>query len=315
MTNENPTTSPVAKGDLASVKAVYSALQVAIQSFDEPGLEDLTIHLRLPSTDSAAMAFSVGVSWTYVALWETGKVTFRFLIERARAFGMDSRFELDAFRTTTHALRTLLQHGLNPAESKDAAKLATASQWMATACGVDEQPGTYFWPEHDVEWELLAASFYTQAEAFLGVCLQAVHHIQNDEARAATIQEWARRCSDVIPGHVFDIIIAEAVQRLGLPFLNLTVVRNIYLAQWNERLRVLDHAADFKRVARNLVEQSLIQEWQRYCPLNGDDLMMEFQLAPSLELRKLIQRAGQLWRESPCERDELLQRLKDETTR
>jgi hypothetical protein len=284
---DEKTIAGVPAAENPSFEALYAELNAVIQAFGEARLEKLAVHLRLPQTDSAVLRFYSSVSWMYVAIVEAGGVTIRFLIDRAQSLGIDPQFELASFRSAVHALRTLFQHGLDQSERKDAATLALASRWMAVACECEERPGDYFWPRGQADWETLALRFRVNAESFLLKCLEVVRHIESDESRESTIQEWATRCSLSLASHVFDRLIAEAVKQLGLPFLDKTRIRNAHIQKWNERLRLLDPTADLVCEARRLVDDTLLREWQNYCPLNGDDIIEHFQIAPGPKVREL----------------------------
>jgi hypothetical protein len=292
------------------VQERHAELDKIVKALGDSRLEPLgPIHFRLPPEDSAALRFYGSVSWMYIAVWERGGITFRFLIERAQAIGIDPRFELAGFRSAIHALRTLFQHELDPSNRSDAETHSRASRWMAMACNRAEVPDELFWPAHLDEWEMLAARFCESSEAFLVRCAEVVRHVEGDESRDCTIGEWAHRCSRSLPAHVVDKLVADAVQHLGLQFLDCMRVRNTHLSIWNDRLRLLNETADYLQEARRLINETLLLEWQNYCPLSGGDIIEHFSIPPGPVVRELVQRARRLWQASPCSRDELLHRL------
>jgi len=154
-----------------------------------------------------------------------------------------------------------------------------------------------------------------QSCEFLQVTRTVVRIIAEDPGRSSVIREWVQRTTQGLPAPVFDRLIREGTQALGLPTLDAVRVRNVHLARWNERLRLLDPATDLTTVARNLVDTTLVAEWQVYCPLNGDDVIAHFAISPGPRVRELLERAQQLWRDAPCTREELIARLTSNESR
>lgn len=296
------------------IKTLHANLDVAIRNLGNAAITQLgPITLRDPPGDSAAFRFYHGVSWLYVSVIEVGGVSFRFMVTRARALGIDGDEDSNAFIRDVGALRTLFQHNLDPSNRHDAATLANASRWMFSAAGREQTIGEDFWPSKAGEWQCIEAFLNESAHSFLVQMLDVVDHIRKDESKDAIIEEWAQRCSRGLPPHVFDQLVEQGMGRLGLPFLDPVRVRSFHYDKWNATLRLLSEAADLQLEAQRLVDGSLLDEWKNYCPIDGDDVIRRLGVPPGPKVGEILARARSIWQQSPCSREELLLRVSDKT--
>jgi hypothetical protein len=245
----------------------------------------------------------------YIAVLETGTVSFRFLADRARAMGLDSTGELAAFRRDVHALRTFLQHNLDPANREDAEKRAIAQRWMLCACNREEIPSVEFWPQTSDEWHAIAEEWCSYSCHFLEKNALVLQAITTDASRDIIVTEWARRCSLGLQPHEFVPIIEAAALALDLPPVDPQRVMQKHYNRWNNLLRLLDESADAEAEARRIVDQTLAEDWQTYCPIDGDDIIATFSVPVGPRIGELLLRARQIWLQQHCSRDELLRNL------
>ena len=293
------------------IKGCHAQLDKMIQGLGEPLLEHLgPISLPDPPADSAAFRFYYAVSWLYVAVIEVGGITFRFLVSRARPIGIDSNGELADFMRDIQALRTLLQHHLDAANRSDAAKLELAGRWLIASMGKDALIGANFWPIDGKQWISCEERLNRLAKEFFAKVSEVVRHIETDEFKRDTLDEWARRCSRSLAPHIFDKLIEAGIRRLGLPFLDPVRVRARHYQNWSARLRLMSEAADLTLEAERLVDAGLLSDWTDYCPLSGDDIIIHLGLPPGPKVGNLLLKARQIWQEKPCSAQELLNRLR-----
>ena len=207
------------------------------------------------------------------------------------------------------ALRTLLQHHLDPNNRSDAATLEIARRWFSESTGQGEILGSNFWPTSDKDWSLCEEQLNRSGNEFLTKISNVVAHISSDEFKRDTLKEWVVRCSRVLPPYVFDKLIKAAIKGLGLPFLDPVRIRNHHYQNWNARLRLMGDAADLTREAELIVYATLLLEWDNYCPVSGHDVITRLGITPGPDVGKILLRARNMWREQPCSADELLIRL------
>jgi hypothetical protein len=77
------------------------------------------ISLGIPKFTPSELGFLRTVSWLWVLYYEAGKVNVNFLTERFSAYNLDSDEKLAKHLRIVQQLRTLLQHDLNPQESRN----------------------------------------------------------------------------------------------------------------------------------------------------------------------------------------------------
>ncbi len=227
---------------------------------------------------------------------------------------------VDAFNLYYGCLRKTPYRWLNLAELC-AAKIALARRWLLSAAGkaetVDENfwprdtVDENFWPRDTVEWEKAETRLNEDGSYFIQRMLDVVDQIHADPFNQPILDEWSQRCSRMLPPHVFDRMITATIDRMGLPFLDPQRVRARQFQQWNDRLRLLDEAADIGEEAQRLVDNSLANDWIHYCPVDGDDVINRLHIPPGPRVRDVLLLGQQLWCESPCDREELLRRLID----
>jgi hypothetical protein len=294
------------------VQQQYNELGAAIKGLGEDRLEQLeTINLVFPSDDSPALRFYFSVSWMYIAVYEVGNVSFNFLADRSVQMRLDAERKISSFRQAVHALRTMLQHNLNPDSRRDAQTRTTAMRWMLQACNKEEALGAEFWPDTSEDWTRVCDEWLSSSARFFEATNSTVSAIAADGSREAIVSEWARRCTRGLRPHEFNSLVSASATALALPPLAVEQVVQRHLGRWNDQLRLLDDGANMFAEARKIVDQTLNDDWQSYCPVDGDDIIKTFSVRPGRAVGELLRQARTVWLKERCSKDEVLRILSE----
>jgi hypothetical protein len=294
------------------VQQRYNELGAGINALGEDRLEKLeAINLVFPSDDSPALRFYFSVSWMYIAVYEVGTVSFNFLADRSVQMRLDADRKISSFRQDVHALRTMLQHNLNPESRRDAQTRTTAMRWMLQACNREEVLDAEFWPDTTEDWARVCDNWLASSARFLEATNATVGAIAADDSREAIVSEWARRCSRGLRPHEFNSLVSASATALALPPLAVEQVVQRHLGRWNDQLRLLDDGADMFAEARQIVDQTLNDDWQSYCPVDGDDIIKTFSVPAGRAVGKLLTEARVIWLKERCSKEEVLRILSE----
>jgi hypothetical protein len=297
--------------DFVSIVQLFSELDGIIQAAAKgrmPGF--VPIALRSPVTEPPIHAFYTMVSWLYVLVIESGPIHFHFLSERASALGLDASGELPRFCSDVQVFRTVLQHNLDLSDADDLAKLVRFEGWMASILDTSVSPRERFWPEDEAQWRVLARALRERSRRFGETIVSTVKRILKDEFAEDVLREWIFRQTRSLAAHEFDAIAAQAASDLGLKHIDLMRLRKVHLDEWNRRIRLLSEGADKNREARQLVEQTMLVEADNYLPITGGDVIEMMGIAPGPEVGKVLRKAREFYRKTPCSREDLLKHLR-----
>lgn len=178
------------------------------------------ITLDVPSGDSDEHSFARLVSWGYVLLHETGRVSLGFL-RQLPPWNSPSSDLLPHVR----ALRTWTSHNLSLGKKRDIATIRTAVEWFSTTCGV----GT---PREPAHWSVCFAALCDELQSVLSSAISACDSFENPEDRSRLVEALKERLARDWEGYRFDSIAEDVFAVLGYTGLAATALRGLKLSEW-----------------------------------------------------------------------------------
>jgi hypothetical protein len=259
------------------------------------------VSLPLPNLEgSSELAFIRTTSWLYVHYFEVGRVGVRFLVRQAdRQPG--SRHG-DSHLDAVHALRTHMEHSLDPRSKSDVAIADACSSWFEANCGTRL-------PRTENHWRDLCAALIKEARAFVLRLRELLGQVEHDNDRELILRQWEDRIERDWPAHRYHELIATVAADVGREALDPVAFFSRHASTISEGMRLLREDCDFHIEARKLVERAMLSETSSVLPITGKDLMEALQIPPGAEVGRLLGTARSLYEASPCGRDELLQRV------
>jgi hypothetical protein len=257
------------------------------------------------SFGSSEAGFLRLVSFLYVLIYEgNGKVNFDFVAEKFEHYGYQAATPQE-FKIVCHCLRTVLQHNLNPDGDKDSKKMNLYNEWMMSTTGKEDGLT-------ESDWILCVARLLDDANKIL----KSIHHIiscinSESEFRDLILRDWVSKFSAYYPIFRYHEIAADVLKNFGLATLDHQKICNKYYKSWISELQSHSNF-DFSSIAKRQVERDILVEFERnfLCPLDGDDIIKVFQVAPGLRVKGLLIEAHKSYKSNPCDREELISRMR-----
>lgn len=268
------------------------------------------VFVREPNMYNPAHAFYTTVSWLYIHYLEAGRKALPFLEERADSLGVNGGHGIDKHRTIVHCWRTVLQHNLDPAKRDDAAKLLTCDNWMIGT--VSESDEIMRWPTNSEQWEKLLDKILAEAKQYLRVCRDVVEQMIHDTGWRDTLSIWIHRVERQLDAWEWEDLLRSVISDMGLSNFPVKRFRDSCLAGWNNDLRNWSEGNDVLRIARSVVERSLLKSPKRLLPLNGSDVIEHLGISPGPRVGNILQRAQDLFDSGVSQRESLIELLKSE---
>lgn len=259
------------------------------------------VSLPLPHLEgSSELAFIRTTTWLYVHYFEVGRVGVRFLVRRGdrEPGSRHGDFHLDA----VHALRTHLEHSLDPRSTSDVVIADACRSWFEANCGTRL-------PRTENNWRELCAALINEAGAFILRLRELLGEVEHDADSECILRQWEDRLERDWPAHRFHKLIATVAADIGREALDPLAFFSRHAARLSDDMRLLREDCDFEVEARKLVERAMLSETSNVLPITGHDVMGAFQIPPGLEVGRILGMARSLYEASPCGRAELLQRL------
>jgi hypothetical protein len=133
--------------------------------------------------------------------------------------------------------------------------------------------------------------------------------IEGDGDRDVICQQWEERLKRDWPANRYHEIIEMAAVDLGRGALDPVAIYNRHGHAIREGLQLLSEDSDFRSEARKLVERTILTESGTVLPVTGRDIMIAFDISPGPQVGHLLERARDLYKENPFDRETLLQNL------
>lgn len=260
--------------------------------------------LQLPRFTPSELGFIRMVSWLYVTYYETGKIGTEFLTSLATTYLAEIQFEAKKHRALIQQLRTYCQHNLAPHEAHSKQILSACEDWFFSHCG-SRKPGG------EDHWSSLLHALIREFLTYFKYLRDALRRIEADPENIQLIEQWSLRIVRYYPPHKFDKIIEEVASDFGRESLDVVRFRARHFDKWKKELELMRHDCDYDRQARSLVETALLSDQQPSLPINGRDIMSEFDIAPGPKVQEILSMAMEIYRTAPCNKENLLAKLSE----
>lgn len=271
-----------------------------------PAILERTSH-RIPELNHAELGFIRVTSWLYVLYFEAGKLGLAFLQEQFDTYAIDPKLNGRKHIQLIQRLRTFLQHNLDFNTEHDQSILAGCHEWFRGCCGTAI-------PTEDEQWRRCLEKLLEDAVAFFSMAITCLRSMEKDALVEQIREAWTIRITRYHPPHQFDSLISVVISDMGREFLDVVAFRNRHFNVWTNKLRALTENYSFEIEGRKLIEDALLKDSLTLLPITGADLIALLEIPPGPEVGRALGLARSLYDEKPCNRDTLLERLKEAIT-
>lgn len=283
----------------------FSALNVAVgdlrrslASFVGPNaLAEVTV--RPPVDGEGEISFLRLIAWSYVLIFEAGRISIPFLLRSAGAY-QGQRESLELIR----ALRTWSFHNLGLDRDRDLQLTRQVERWFLHTCG--QSP-----PDDQVRWN----ACYDRACELVGDVVQqcrraAADVLSADDGGEAVIKDLQHRVERSWAPHRFDALAGDVATRLDIR-VDVTKFRQHRLDAWRSFLLGLADDDDPVESMERLMERDLLEYADSVLPISGRDIMVAFDLPPGRKVGSILRLARELFAAGTRNRQDLLAALRD----
>ena len=261
------------------------------------------IHIRPPARENDEASFMRLVNWSYVLLFEVGRITVPYLMKLPGETGHTVE-RLQAGRGVVHDLRTWSAHNIGFSSERDAAISRRVSVWFLAQCKATE-------PRDDAAWRSCFERLCAEVGMIVDHCRTALASIAGDLDERDAIEDLRHRLDTSWSADRFDEIVVDTCTRLGVS-LDVPGFRGQRLAKWREFLATVPDADDPRRAVTRLIERDVVDHTNDVLPVDGEDVMTSLGLPPGPRVGDALRRARVLFRAGVRDRQRLLDQLKAE---
>lgn len=287
------------------LNAAAVELRNSLRSFvGESAMAEVTV--APPASDDDEIAFVKLVSWSYVLLFEAGRVAVAYLLQLPA--GERSRVRDPTLaRVLVHDLRTWSFHNLGFLSDRDREISRRVRRWFIDTCG-DCPPGTR------QGWRLCFLALCKEVHSTVEHCQGAMTTVllAEDDGEAST-RDLRRRIDRAWPAVEFHKIIDDAAVRLGVA-IDAPKFCGGRLTTWQRYLESLPNGADLESQMLRVMERDLLAHAEDVLPIDGRDVMERLKLVPGPDVGRALRRAREMLRSGIREPQALLAALTEEAT-
>lgn len=240
-------------------------------------------------------------AWVYINLFELGRVSIDFFIEKIGVYNPNVYQEIKFFKQNVHAIRTFLYHSLKLTSQSDKYTESLVNKWFEISCG-------NLFPTDDKQWKTSYTCLIEQTQFFFNEILNAMLCIEQDEFSKQIVDELNLR---LVRNHCFNDykeICDQVTADLGIEGIDTHSFCSAHFNIWNKELSFLAFSINFAEESRKRIERDLIKFIP--LPISSKDIMDFFQIKPGNEIREILREATFIYNEKPCSKLELLLILK-----
>lgn len=267
----------------------------------EKALIEITV--RPPSQDDDEASFLRLVSWSYVLLYEAGRVTIPYLI-KLPANGGISDGDPDSARSLVHDLRAWSFHNLGVRSDRGVAMSKRVQLWFVNTC--EQCP-----PNESEAWQKCFLELCAEVQTIVCHCQKAMTNVLSsaDDGETATA-DLRRRIDRAWEAVEFHKLVGDVGVRLGIS-VDAVVFSQRRLSKWREYLECLPGSDDPKGHMVRMIERDLLDHAAEVLPIDGRDVMDALDLEAGPDVGKALHRARELLRAGVRDPETILERLRD----
>ena len=282
----------------ASVVDLRNALR---STLGEDALPEITV--RPPSGDRDEASFIRLVNWSYVLLYETGRIVISYLLKLPNSANI-ARIDAEKKRELVRSLRTWNSHNLGFDSKRDVAIAQHVYKWFAVHGGIPQES------EHKV-WSKCFEELCSEVSAIVRRCQEAVTFIlSSTEDSDSILSDLKNRTNRDWPAHKFDSLVVDACTRIGSK-LNLNQFRARRIAGWRAFLESVSEDDDPERRVISMIERDILDFQRDLLPIDGRDIMTTFGITPGPRVELMLARAQELFGSGVRDREDLLSSLRE----
>ena len=261
----------------------------------ERALEEITI--QAPVNDDEA-SFLRLVAWSYVLVFEAGRVAIPFLIRLPS--GLEThQSELQSTYDLVHDLRTWSFHNLSFTSVRELEMSRRTTLWFIDNSG-SSPPNTIG------GWRNCFKSLCADVCAIVSHCKTVFESVLTEtEYKATVIGDLKRRVDRNWPAYKFDELVTDAVTRIGQT-LNVPRFRQSRLAKWKNYLQTIPENDDPDALIIRLIERDVLDHFGSVLPIDGNDIIMALGLDPGPAVGEALRDARRLHSSGITDRTQLL---------
>jgi hypothetical protein len=244
--------------NFGEVSTAYGQLRRRLSVYvGQDALPNITIDP--PKGTSDELSFLRMVAWSYVLLYEAGRVPFGYL-RQLPPWNQPASALLPYVR----ALRTWTSHNLALEKEADIATLREAIAWFSKTCGV----GT---PTSSSHWQQCFASLCVDLVGVLSAAIGACDAFEKPDDRDRLVDGLRRRLDRDWAAYRFDAVVDETAIRLGYEGIDPVRFRSRHLDSWR-KVVAGSTEDDLERNLKLRIEADMLALMSSALPLTSDEL-------------------------------------------
>lgn len=282
------------------LNAAVAGLRRSLRNYvGENALDE--IHVRPPAGEDGEASFMRLVNWTYVLLFEAGRVAIPYLMKLQ---GHTVRFRDIKEVRTVHDLRTWMSHNVGFSSEREATISRRVSRWFLSLCNTIEPGSTH-------AWRSCFDGLCREVGKIVKHCQSTLESIVRDEDDTDAIDDLKRRVDRSWSTDRLDALVRDVCVRLSLDIIDVPKFRNSRLSEWRNVLDTVPGEDDPERAVIRIIERDLLNHASDILPIDGKDVMSALGLGPGPDVGRALQHARELLRSGVRDRSQLLERLKE----
>ena len=257
----------------------------------------LEVSVRPPVDSGGEISFLRLVSWSYVLIFEAGRISIPFLLRSVGAYEQQ-RGSIELI----HALRTWSFHNLGLTSNRDLQLSRLVHRWFLSTCG--QSP-----PDEHAGWNVC---FYQLCKLVKEVVDQGQRSVEvvlsSADDGKAVIEDLRFRIERFWPTQKFDPLVGDLAIRMGIR-IDVVKFRAPRLGAWRSFLLNIPEDDDPTEAITRLIERDLLEYEDSVLPISGRDIMTHFDLSAGPKVGAMLRHARELFGAGVREKNELLARL------
>ena len=260
------------------------------------------VSVRPPASDDEA-SFLRLVAWSYVCLFEAGRVTIPYLI-RLPSGQSASQSRAKKSRELVRDLRTWSFHNVGYSDERSARLSRRVQKWFFDNCGSYPPDGRYGW-EHCFEALCDAVtSVVSHCQGAVTIVLTGPDDIDR------IIADLRNRLNLDWPASTFDAILNESAVRMGRK-IDAPAFRGTRLDQWRKFLATVPAEDDPEKEVSKLIERDLLDHFGSMLTISSEDLIRDLHLEQGPQVEHALRFARELQSEGVIESSTVLARIRE----
>lgn len=261
---------------------------------------EISVHVKFSDPE---LCFHTLISWSYILYHEYSAKNIEFIKKKILANNITITEQSIKSKQLIHAFRTIYQHQMDfDNKQSDNDKINLCNAWFEEILNKSA-------PNNSEDWIICVNQLLDYLTELILSIYSFLLSLKENEHLDIIMDEWKKIISRNYSDYEYEKVLHLVLDNLGLNgYFDTRLLVKKHSSAWSKDILILPDGFDFTKHAYKIIERFLLNK--EIIPIDGNDIK-SIGVQNGKEIFNLLERAKEIFYNEPCNKPELLNRLRE----